>query len=155
MGFSQTAQLEQRVNNQLSKSPGAIPVLFPILRRLRVAQTIDGHCPGDQEVSDGTSVEILTLNRLMAPKPLYKVKEWMAETVLEDALDVGDEQMHDTRIGWTLDDLYPQLDVIWQDIAVQSVLAYDIDPRSIHCDVISVYLEGAYTEDAGSTNLAS
>jgi transposase len=121
-------------------------VLFPILRRLGVVQTINGHRPGDQEVSHGTTVEILTLNRLMAPKPLYKVKEWMAETVLGDALDVGEEQMHDTRIGRTLDDLYPHLDAIWQDIAVQAVLAYDIDLRFIHYDITSVYFEGEYTE---------
>jgi transposase len=146
MSFSQAAQFEQHVNNQLSKSLGAIPVLFPILRRLRVAQTIDDHCSGAQKVSHGTTVEILTLNRLMAPKPLYKVKEWMAETVLADALDVGDEQMHDTRIGRTLDDLHPHLDAIWQDIAVQAVLVYDIDLRFIHYDITSVYFEGAYTE---------
>ena len=138
MRISQAAQFEQHVNNQLSKSLGAIPVLFPILRRLGVTQTINSHCPGDQEVSHGTTVEILTLNRLMAPKPLYKVKEWMAETVLGDALDVGEEQMHDTRIGRTLDDLYPHLDAIWQDIAVQAVLAYDIDLRCIHYDITSV-----------------
>jgi len=146
MSFSQAAQFEQHVNNQLSKSLGAIPLLFPILRRLRVAQTINGHCSGAQEVSHGTIVEILTLNRLMAPKPLYKVKEWMAETVLEDALDVSDGQMHDTRIGRTLDDLHPRLDAIWQDIAVQAVLAYDIDLRFIHYDTTSVYFEGEYTE---------
>ena len=146
MSISQAAQFEQHVNNQLSKSLGAIPVLFPILRRLGVAQAINSHRPGDQEVSHGTTVEILTLNRLMAPKPLYKVKEWMAETVLGDALDVGEEQMHDTRIGRTLDDLYPHLDAIWQDIAVQAVLAYDIDLRFIHYDITSVYFEGEYTE---------
>jgi transposase len=146
MSYSQAAQFEQHVNNQLSKSLGAIPVLFPILRRLGVARTIDDHRPGDQEVSHGTTVEILTLNRLMAPKPVYKVKEWMAETVLEDALDVGEEQMHDTRIGRTLDDLHPHLDAIWQDIAVQAVLAYDIDLRFIHYDITSVYFEGEYTE---------
>ena len=146
MSISQAAKFEHHVNNQLSKSLGAIPVLLPILRRLGVAQTINSHCPGDQEVSHGTTVEILTLNRLMAPKPLYKVKEWMAETVLEDALDVGEEQMHDTRIGRTLDDFYPHLDAIWQDIAVQAVLAYDIDLRFIHYDITSVYFEGEYTE---------
>ena len=139
-------QFEAHVNNQLSKSLGAIPVLFPILRRLCVAQIINAHCSGAQEVSHGTTVEILTLNRLMAPKPLYKVKEWMAKTVLEDALDVDEEQMHDTRIGRTLDDLHPHLDAIWQDIAVRAVLAYDIDLRFIHYDITSVYFEGAYTE---------
>jgi len=146
MSFSQATQFEQHVNNQLSKSLGAIPVLFPILRRLRVAQTINEYCSGAQEVSHGTTVEILTLNRLMAPKPLYKVKEWMAETVLEDTLEVSAEQMHDTRIGRTLDDLYPHLDAIWQDIAVQAVLEYDIDLRFIHYDITSVYFEGEYTE---------
>jgi transposase len=145
MSISQAAEFEEHVNNQLSKSLGAIPVLFPILRRLGVAQIINSHRPGDQEVSHGTTVEILTLNRLMAPKPLYKVKEWLAETVLEDALDVGEEQMHDTRIGRTLDDLYPHLDAIWQDIAVQAVLAYDIDLRCIHYDITSIYFEGEYT----------
>ena len=114
--------------------------------RLGVAQIINSHRPGNQEVSHGTTVEILTLNRLMAPKPLYKVKEWMAETVLEDTLDVGEEQMHDTRIGRTLDDLHPHLDAIWQDIAVRAVLAYDIDLRFIHYDITSVYFEGEYTE---------
>lgn len=146
MSFSQAVQFEQHVNNQLSKSLGAIPVLFPILRRLGVAQTIDAHRPGDQEVSHGTTVEILTLNRLMAPKPLYKVKEWMAETVLADTLGVDEEQMHDTRIGRTLDDLHPHLEALWQDIVVRAVLAYDIDLRFIHYDITSVYFEGEYTE---------
>jgi transposase len=146
MSFSQAAQFEQHVNNQLSKSLGAIPVLFPILHELGIAQTINRHSAGEEEVSHGTTVEILTLNRLMAPKPLYKVKGWMAETVLEDALDVSAEQMHDTRIGRTLDDLHPHLDAIWQDIAVQAVLKYDIDLRFIHYDITSVYFEGEYTE---------
>ena len=144
MSFSQAERFEQHVNNQLSKSLGAIPVLFPILRRLRVARTINSHCPGEEEVRHGTTVEIL--NRLMAPRPLYKVKEWMAETVLEDALDVAADQMHDTRIGRALDDLHPDLDAIWQDIAVQAVLEYDIDLRFIHYDITSVYFEGEYTE---------
>ncbi|MGD8996927.1 MAG: IS1634 family transposase [Anaerolineae bacterium] len=146
MGFSQAARFEQHVNNQLSKSLGAIPVLFPILQRLRVMQTTNHHCPGKEEVSHGTTVGILALNRLMAPRPLYKVKAWMAETVLEDTLDVRADQMHDTRIGRTLDDLHPYLGAIWQDIVVQAILEYDIDLRFLHYDITSIYFEGAYTE---------
>jgi transposase len=146
MSFSQADRFEQHVNNQLSKWLGAIPVLFPIFRRLKVAQIVDRHCPGEEEVSHGTTVEVLGLNRLMAPKPLYKVKEWMAETVLEDSLGVSASQMHDTRIGRTLDDLYSHLDVIWQDIAVQAVLEYDVDLRFLHYDITSIYFEGQYPE---------
>ena len=146
MSFSQADRFEEHIDNQLSKSLGAIPVLFPVLRRLRVAQTISRHCTGEQAVSHGTAVEILALNRLMAPKPLYKVKEWMAGTVLEDTLEIGADQMHDTRIGRALDDLHPHLHAIWQDIVVQAVLEYDIDLRFIHYDITSVYFEGEYTE---------
>jgi transposase len=119
---------------------------MPIFRRLQVAQIVDRHCPGREAVSHGTTVEILGLNRLMAPKPLYRVKDWMAETVLEDTLGVSPEQMHDTRIGRTLDDLYPHLEASWQDIVVQAVLMYDIDLRRIHYDITSIYFEGEYDE---------
>jgi transposase len=146
MNFSQAARFQQHVNNQLSKSLGAIPVLLPILRRLGVDQIVNRHSAGEEEVSHGTTVTIVALNRLMAPKPLYKVKEWMAETVLEDTLGVRAEHMHDTRIGRTLDDLHAHLGAIWQDIAVQAVLEYDIDLRFIHYDITSIYFEGEYTE---------
>jgi hypothetical protein len=69
MSFSQTAQFEQHVSNQLSKSLGAIPVLMPIFRRLQLAETVDRHCPGNEKVSHGTTIVILGLNRLMSPKP--------------------------------------------------------------------------------------
>lgn len=146
MNLSQAAQFEQHVNNQLSKSLGAIPVLFPILYRLGVMKIIDDHCPGEEEVSHGKTIVILTSNRLMAPRPLYKVKEWMEETVLEDTLDVSADKMYDTRIGRTLDDLHPHLGAIWQDIVVQAILEYDIDLRFLHYDITSVYFEGEYPE---------
>ena len=63
MGFSQADRFEQHVNNQLSKWLGAIPVLLPILRRLQVAQIVNQHCSGREEVSHGTIIEILGLNR--------------------------------------------------------------------------------------------
>ena len=114
MSFSQADRFEQQVTNQLSKWLGAVPVLMPIFRCLRVAEIVDRHSPGKEDVSRGTSVVTLGLNRLMAPKPLYKVNEWIAKTVLEDALDVSAEQMHDVRLGRTLDDIYPHLSAIWQ-----------------------------------------
>lgn len=146
MSFSQASQFEKHVNNQLSKLLGAIPVLLPILQHLDVAKIINHHCPGEEEVSHGTTVVLLVLNRLMAPKPLYKVKEWMAKTVLEDTLEVSIDQMHDTRIGRTLDDLHSHLSVIWQDIVVQAILKYNIDLRFLHYDITSLYFEGEYTE---------
>jgi transposase len=144
MSFSQADKFEQHVTNQLSKWLGAIPVLYPILRQLKVAEYVDEHCPGKEDVSHGTVINALVLNRLMAPKPMYKVGKWMTETILEDTLGVSAEQMYDNRLGRTLDDLHPYLEPIWQDIVVRAVVDYDVDLRFLHYDITSVYFEGAY-----------
>jgi transposase len=146
MGFSQAERFEQHVNNQLSKWVGATPMLFPICQRLGLAQIVDAHCPGKEEISHGKVITALTLNRLLSPRPLYQVGEWMGGTILEDALEVDAKQMYDSRLGRTLDDIQPHLEAIWQDIVVQAILAYDIDLRFLHYDITSIYFEGEYKE---------
>jgi transposase len=146
MRSSQADRFEQHVQQQLTKWIGAVPVLMPILRDLGVAETVDAHCPGKDEVSHGTIITALALNRLLAPKPLYKVGEWLSETVLEDALGVDAEQMYDSRLGRTLDDLHPRLEGMWQEIVAQAIITYDIDWSRIHYDITSIYFEGEYED---------
>ena len=139
-------QFDAHVNNQLSKWVGAIPMVMPIFRDLKLAEIVDEHCPGKEEVSHGTTVMALALNRLLSPRPLYKVGEWLGGTILEDALAVEAEQMYDSRLGRTLDDIHPHLKAIWQDVVVQAVLANNIDLSQIHYDITSIYFEGEYEE---------
>lgn len=139
-------QFEAHVNNQLSKWVGAIPMVMPLFRDLNLAEIVDEHCPGKEEVSHGTTVMALALNRLLSPRPLYKVGEWLGGTILEDALEIEAAQMYDSRLGRTLDDIQPHLEAIWQDVVVQAVLANDIDLSQIHYDITSIYFEGAYEE---------
>lgn len=150
MSSSQAAQfqkqLDAHVNNQLSKWVGAIPMVMPILRDLNMAAIVDDHCPGKEEVSHGTTVLALTLNRLLSPRPLYKVGPWLGGTILEDVLGVQARQMYDSRLGRTLDDIHPHLEAMWQDIVVQAVLTYNIDLSQIHYDITSIYFEGEYEE---------
>jgi len=145
---SQADQFEKHLTNQLAKLLGAVPVLMPIFRRLQVAEIVDRHCPGKEEVSHGTTVVTLGLNRLMSPKPLSRVQDWMTETVLADTLGVSAEQMHDVRLGRTLDDLHPYLGAMWQDIVVQAILEYHLDLMFLHYDITSIYFEGEYAESA-------
>lgn len=139
-------QFDAHVNNQLSKWVGAIPMVMPIFGDLNIAEIVDEHCPGKEEVSHGTTVMALALNRLLSPRPLYKVGEWLGGTILEDALEVEAEQMYDSRLGRTLDDIHPHLEAIWQDVVVQAVLANNIDLSQIHYDITSIYFEGEYEE---------
>jgi len=109
-----------------------------------VAEYVDKHCPGKEDVSHGTVIDTLVLNRLMAPKPMPKVGEWVTETVLEDTLGVSAKQMYDNRLGRTPDDLHPHLEAIWQDIVIRAIVDYDVALCFLHYDITSIYFECVY-----------
>ncbi len=81
--MSQAIEFSSNIDEQLSRWLGAIPILLPILQRLNVVSIINRYCPCEADVDEGTVALIMALNRLMSPRPLYKVADWMAETVLE------------------------------------------------------------------------
>ena len=62
---------------QLRRQLGALPVLYRLLEILDVRRMINRHCPGMVQVDHGAVVVVLVLNRLMAPRPLYKVADWL------------------------------------------------------------------------------
>ena len=103
------------VDKQLSRWLGAIPVLIPIFQNLNVVSIINRYCPCKADVDEGTVALVLALNRLMSPKPLYKVAEWMAETILEQTIGVPPEKLHDRRLGDLLDAIHPHIDNIWNE----------------------------------------
>jgi hypothetical protein len=90
--------------SQLRRHLGALPVLYALLEVLRVREIINCHCPTEAEVDHGTVVMVLILNRLMAPRPLYQVADWLARTVLVYTLGVPAGKFNDDRLGgrWTL-----------------------------------------------------
>ena len=73
---------------QLRRHLGALPVLHELLNVLQVCRVINRHCPTAAEVDHGTVAMVLILNRLMAPRPLSQVADWMARTVLVSVLGI-------------------------------------------------------------------
>ena len=61
---------------------GALPVLYALLETLEVRRIINRHCRTQAEVDHGTVALVLILNRLMFPLPLYRVADWVGQTVL-------------------------------------------------------------------------
>ncbi len=149
--MSQAIEVSSNIDEQLSRWLGAIPVLLPILQRLNVVSIINRYCPCEADVDEGTVALIMALNRLMSPRPLYKVADWMAETVLGDTLGISAEKLHDRRIGDLLDAIHPHIDNIWQDIVHGAFQQYDISLDFIHYDITSLYFQGEY-EDAELVN---
>jgi hypothetical protein len=59
--------------SQVARNPGAACLTLPLLSELRVVSSVNALCPSDHAVPHVEIVNLLTVNRLQAPCPLYKV----------------------------------------------------------------------------------
>ena len=131
---------------QLRRHLGALPVLYALLNVLRVRRIINRHCPTAAEVDHGTVAMVLVLNRLMAPRPLSRVADWVARTVLVSALGIPASKFNDDRLARTLDAMSKHTRDIWQDIVHHALVRFDIDLSVIFYDLTAFVAHGAYSE---------
>jgi transposase len=129
---------------QLRQQLGALPVLYALLEVLGVRETINRYCPTGGKIDHGTVAVVLILNRLMAPRPLYQVADWLARTVLVYSLGVPAVQFNDDRLGRTLDALKPHIRDIWQAIVHQAYVRAKIDLSIIFYDLSAFIAHGEY-----------
>jgi len=131
---------------QVIRYLGALPVLVVLLERLRVRQIINDHCPTQSPVEHGAVALVLALNRLMAPRPLYKVVDWVGSTLITEYLGIPADKFNDDRLGRTLDALSEHLAVIWTDIQQQALLHYRIDLSVLFYDLTALIMTGQYAD---------
>ena len=143
---NQAQQFARAFQSQVARHPGAACLTLPLLKDLGVADAVNALCPSRHVVSHGDILALLATNRLQAPRPLYKVDAWLAQAGLERALGVQADQAHDTRLGESLDVVYPQHQAIWQQVVLQAVRRYRLPLDWLHYDLTSTYFEGVYTE---------
>ena len=132
--------------SQLRRHLGALPVLYALLEVLQVRETINQHCPTRAEVDHGTAAVVLILNRLMAPRPLYRVADWLARTVLVYALGVPATKFNDDRLARTLDAISQHKREIWQDIVHRAFVQAEIDLSLIFYDLTAFITHGSYSD---------
>lgn len=125
---------------------GAVPLVYPLLEELRVRETINALRQTRADIDLGRLVEILTLNRLMAPQPLYRVGEWVDRTVVAPMFGLAVQKLYDQRFGRGLDDLHLILGEAWVTLAARAVQQEGIDLSVIHWDTTSVHMEGEYED---------
>lgn len=146
MNTAQAEQLGRAITALRPRQMGALPLVHPILADLQVRQSTNALVPSQADIDMGRIVLLLTLNRLLAPQPLYQVADWLAGTVLPQVLDIAPEKTYDNRLGRALDRLYPHLGELWARLASRAVQVYDLDLNVLHWDITSIYFEGAYTD---------
>jgi transposase len=125
---------------------GALPVLYALLERLQVRAIINRSCPTESPVDHGAVAVVLVLNRLIAPRPLYHIMDWLSSTVLSDYLGVPSAKFNDDRLGRTLDALAEHAQAIWQDTASQALLRYRIDLSVLFYDLTALVMTGKYPD---------
>jgi transposase len=131
---------------QLRHHLGALPVLYGLLEVLQVRDIINRHCPTAAEVDHGTVAMVLILNRLVAPRPLYRVADWLARTVLVYQLGVSAKKFNDDRLGRTLDAISEHSRDIWQDIVHRALVQGNIDLSVIFYDLTAFVVHGEYAD---------
>jgi transposase len=119
-------------------------VLYALLETLRVRQIINRYCPTQGEVDHGTVALVLVLNRLMFPLPLYRVADWVGQTVLTAVLGVPAEKFNDDRLERTLDALAPHLEAIWTEVVTVALRKAAVDLSVIFYDLTAFVVHGRY-----------
>jgi transposase len=129
---------------QLRRQLGALPVLYAVLEVLQVRDIINRYCPNQREIDTGTVALVLILNRLLAPRALCHIADWVAQTVLVHQLGLPASKFNDDRLARTLDELAPHCQAIWVEVIHRALRRYDIDLGLIFYDLTAFITHGDY-----------
>lgn len=147
--MNQAEAFQKAVEKQEFHKIAASPLLMDIISRLGIEEIIEQHTPSGekQQVSHGQAGLALLLTRLLQPKALYKVSEWLSSTGIEIILDHEAEAFTDDCLGRMLDAVSEREEAIWLDLLRAVIENYpEMLDTVIQYDITSVYLEGLYTE---------
>ncbi|MFF1329470.1 DUF4277 domain-containing protein, partial [Streptomyces sp. NPDC058298] len=137
------------VTQVVTKRLGALPVVAEFLHRLQVAQTVDGLCPVRDLAlaTHGEVIEALVANRLTSPRPLVRVEDWARTWAVKEVMELDPGLLNDDRLGRALDAIAPRLDEITGSIAARAICEFGIDTATLHWDMTSMSLTGAFDAD--------
>jgi transposase len=125
---------------------GASPLLLKVIERLGIEELINEQCPsGQQKVRNGQAALAIVLSRLLNPKAMYKIEEWLSESGLAALLGGGAEKFNDDLLGRMMDSVAEQSEALWVELIGRAFQAYPkLVGCFIHYDVTSTYFEGEY-----------
>lgn len=138
--------VDRLTRSQLRRLVGALPLLYIVLKELKVEETINRYCASRSEVSHGTVGLVLVLNRLHAPRALWRVADWLGQTVLAQMLGVEAAKFNKDRLARGLDAMTPHCQAIWQAVVSRAIERFNIDLSVIYYDLSAFIAHGEYTD---------
>lgn len=125
---------------------GALPLIAQLCQRMRLGRIVDAIVPWDGDVPLGDLVEILVANRLLEPKPLYKLGSWATKATLAHYYNLREQQLHDDRIGRALERIAEHGDSVQAVLVLRAIQEFDLDVRQVHYDMSTIELYGDYRD---------
>jgi hypothetical protein len=141
--------MQLEVIESVTKTIGSLALIYPYLRRLAVAETLDAlTTTGKQRaVPTGQIVEVLIVNRLaQRPAPISQLGAWAQTQAIEAVYGLSADALNDDRIGRALDEVYPHLTDAWAALVLKGARVYGLRLDQLHSDVTRVAFEGAYDD---------
>ena len=86
-------------------------------------------------ISHGEVIEALVANRLTAPAPMVRVREWAAAMAVDEAYGISPELLNDDRIARALDAVAPHLDEITGSVGAAAITEFGVDVSRLHWDL--------------------
>jgi hypothetical protein len=129
VGTPQAEELGRAVVAVQPRQIGALPSVYPILDALHLCSATNTLVPSQADVDPGRVVLLVVLSRLLSPRPLHQVQDWMSETVLPELLGISPEQAYDYRLGRALDRLHPCLGELRMQLVSQAIRTCALDPN--------------------------
>ena len=129
------------------QSIGRNVLLYPMLRELGVAQTIDETITSCAQIPLGTVAEIIILSRFCDKRvPMYHLQSLCAEQGLDTLYSVEAQMLNDDRVGRCLDAMHPELKKLKTTLLLRVIKRYDINVNTLHTDITNILFEGRYKE---------
>lgn len=142
--------------------PPAFPAVMPVLDGIGFSRIVDEQVSKEWnngvEHSDVLTVLLLMILDRGAPQPLSQIAPWAEHMGIELLLGVPAEQLHDDKIGYTLDALVPTdengecdlsiLSRLHNALAHEAIQHYGIAVDVVHYDFTDVAFTGVYEDSA-------
>lgn len=125
---------------------GRLVLWLGMVRKMGLGRAIDQLLPTESEVSHGAVVEALVLNRLLSPRPLYRIDEWARDVDLGVLTGIDPARLNDDRVGRTLDALALKERDCQSAVSLRVIQQFALDTADAHYDTTTAWLEGDYDD---------
>jgi transposase len=139
------ATLQEQGVEKVTYQIGGLNLVLAYVERIGLAEAVDRRCHRDGDVSEGTVITVLVVNRLLAPCALRKVAKWVEDTGLHLLLGTSDPGLLNyDRLADALLAVYPYWQEIAAEVTLKAVEQFQLAVETIHYDLTSVFFHGTY-----------